>query len=105
MEESINTYYFFMNTQTPRSTTSVRQAVNYAVDPRRSTASSAAACTPRSRSCRPACPATRSQALPRTRHGQGETLIAEANPADKDITVWTDDEPDRKGSASTTTTC
>ena len=26
-------------------------------------------------------------------------LIAEANPSDKDITVWTDDEPDRSGSA------
>ena len=27
---------------------------------------------------------------------KAKQLIAEANPADKDITVWTDDEPDRK---------
>ncbi len=27
---------------------------------------------------------------------KAKALIAEANPADKDITVWTDDEPDRK---------
>ena len=27
---------------------------------------------------------------------KAKQLIAEANPADRDITVWTDDEPDRK---------
>ena len=27
---------------------------------------------------------------------KAKQLLAEANPADKDITVWTDDEPDRK---------
>ena len=61
MEDSINTYYFFMNMEKPRSTTSrsARPSTTRSI-PKRSTGSSVAGCTRRSRSCRRACPATRS---------------------------------------------
>ena len=56
-----------------------------------------AGCTRRSRSCRRACPVTQEYKLyPGPDMNKAKQLLAEANPADKDITVWTDDEPDRK---------
>ena len=97
-EDSINTYYFWMNTQkAPFNDLKVRQAINYAIDPEAL-----------NRVFGGRLHATQ-QILPPGMPGYDEfklyqgpdmdtakKLIAEANPTDKDITVWTNDEPDRK---------
>ena len=68
MEDSINTYYFWMNTQkAPFNDLKVRQAINYAIDPEALNRVFGAACTPLSRSCRPACPATTNTSCTRAR--------------------------------------
>jgi peptide/nickel transport system substrate-binding protein len=93
VERPINMYYFWMNTKrAPFDDVKVRQAVNYAIDSaalERIYAGSLAAAH---------------QILPEGMPGhvpfnlyphnmtKAKKLIAEANPSDRDITVWTDDE-------------
>jgi peptide/nickel transport system substrate-binding protein len=93
VEHPINMYYFWMNTKrAPFDDVKVRQAVNYAIDSaalERIYAGSLAAAH---------------QILPEGMPGhvpfnlyphnmtKAKKLIAEANPSDRDITVWTDDE-------------
>lgn len=93
VEQPINLYYFWMNTsQPPFDDLKVRQAVNYAVDTaaleRIYSGSLVAA----------------HQVLPEDMPGheafdlyphdmaKAKELLAQADPADRDITVWTDDE-------------
>lgn len=93
VEHPINLYFFWMNTtQAPFDDVKVRQAVNYAVDPaaleRIYSGSLAAA----------------HQILPEGMPGheafdlyphdmaKAKELFAEANPSDREITVWTNDE-------------
>ncbi|HXS46802.1 MAG TPA: ABC transporter substrate-binding protein [Solirubrobacterales bacterium] len=93
VEQPINLYYFWMNTsQPPFDDLKVRQAVNYAVDTaaleRIYSGSLVAA----------------HQVLPKDMPGhepfdlyphdmaKAKELLAQANPADRDITVWTDNE-------------
>ena len=93
VEPTISTYFFWMNTtKPPFDDLKVRQAVNYAVDPEaleRIYAGQLAA--------DPADPAAGDarlqdvRALP-AQHGQGEAADREANPSDRNITVWTDNE-------------
>jgi len=93
VEHPINIYYFWMNTKrAPFDDVKVRQAVNYAIDSsalERIYAGSLAAAH---------------QILPEGMPGhepfnlyphdmaKAKELFAEANPSDRDITVWTDDE-------------
>lgn len=93
VEHPINVYYFWMNTKrAPFDDVKVRQAVNYAIDSaalERIYAGSLAAAH---------------QILPEGMPGhepfdlyphnmaKAKELFAEANPSDRDITVWTDDE-------------
>jgi peptide/nickel transport system substrate-binding protein len=97
-EESINTYYFWMNTQTaPFSDIRVRQAVNYAVDPEALNRVFGGRLHPTQQILPPGMPGYEEYKLyPGPDMNKAKQLLAEANPADKDITVWTDDEPDRK---------
>jgi peptide/nickel transport system substrate-binding protein len=97
-EESINTYYFFMNTQTaPFNDLRVRQAVNYAIDPEALNRVFGGRLHPTQQILPPGMPGYEEYKLyPGPNMNKAKALIAEANPADKDITVWTDDEPDRK---------
>jgi peptide/nickel transport system substrate-binding protein len=93
VEHPINLYYFWMNTtKPPFDDLKIRQAVNYAVDPaaleRIYSGSLVAA----------------HQILPENMPGheafnlyphdmtKAKELLAEANPADREITVWTDNE-------------
>lgn len=98
MEESINTYYFWMNNQTaPFNDIRVRQAVNYAIDPEALNRVFGGRLHPSQQILPPGMPGYQEFKL----YGgpdlnKAKQLIAEANPADKNITVWTDDEPDRK---------
>ncbi len=98
MEESINTYYFFMNTQkAPFNDIKVRQAINYAVDPEALNRIFGGRLHPTQQVLPPGMPGYQEYKLyPGPDMNKAKQLLAEANPADRDITVWTDDEPDRK---------
>ena len=97
LEESINTYYYWMNTQKPPfNDLKVRQAINYAIDPE--ALNRIFGCLhPTQQILPPGMPGYQEYKLyPGPDLDRAKQLIAEANPADRDITVWTDDEPDRK---------
>jgi peptide/nickel transport system substrate-binding protein len=97
-EDSINTYYFWLNTQEPPfSDLKVRQAVNYAIDPEALNRIFGGRLNPTQQILPPGMPGYEEYTLyPGPDLAKAQALLAEANPADKDITVWTDDEPDRK---------
>lgn len=98
MEDSINTYYFWMNNQAaPFNDVKVRQAVNYAIDPEALNRVFGGRLHPTQQILPPGMPGYDEYKLyPGPDMTKAKALLAEANPADKDITVWTDDEPDRK---------
>lgn len=98
MEESINTYYFWMNNQTePFNNVKVRQAINYAIDPDAISRIFGGRMHPTQQILPPGMPGYEEYLLyPGPDMDKAKQLIAEANPVDKDITVWTNDEPDRK---------
>jgi peptide/nickel transport system substrate-binding protein len=98
MEESINTYYFWMNTQTPPfNDVKVRQAINYAIDPEALNRVFGGRLAPTQQILPPGMPGYQEYKLyPGPDMAKAQQLLSEANPSDKDITVWTDDEPDRK---------
>ena len=98
LENSINTYYFWMNTQkAPFNDVKVRQAINYAIDPEALNRVFGGRLHPTQQILPPGMPGYDEYTLyPGPDVEKAKTLLAEANPADKDITVWTDDEPDRK---------
>jgi peptide/nickel transport system substrate-binding protein len=97
-QPTVSTYYFYMNTQQPPfNDLKVRQAVNYAIDRTALQKIYGGLQTPTQ------------QILPPTMAGYGKIepyphdlnkakqLIKQANPSDKDITVWTDtDTPNDK---------
>lgn len=97
-EDSINTYYFWMNTQEPPfDDLKVRQAINYAIDPEALNRVFGGRLHPTQQILPPGMPGYEEFTLyPGPDVQKAEELLAEANPSDKDITVWTDDEPDRK---------
>ncbi|WP_193045606.1 ABC transporter substrate-binding protein [Mycolicibacterium baixiangningiae] len=98
MEESIDTYYFWMNNQVaPFSDLRVRQAINYAIDPEALNRIFGGRMHPTQQILPPGMPGYQEYKLyPGPDMNKARQLIAEANPVDRDITVWTNDEPDRK---------
>ncbi|MEE6166393.1 MULTISPECIES: ABC transporter substrate-binding protein [unclassified Mycolicibacterium] len=98
LEDSNNTYYFWMNTQqAPFNDLRVRQAVNYAIDPEALNRIFGGRLRPTQQILPPGMPGYQEYKLyPGPDVNKAKQLIAEANPADRNITVWTDDEPDRK---------
>ncbi|TDO09992.1 MULTISPECIES: ABC transporter substrate-binding protein [Mycobacteriaceae] len=98
LEDSINTYYFWMNTQkAPFNDIRVRQAINYAIDPEALNRVFGGRLHATQQILPPGMPGYEEYKLyPGPNLDKAKQLLAEANPADKDITVWTDDEPDRK---------
>jgi peptide/nickel transport system substrate-binding protein len=98
LEESINTYYFWMNNQkAPFNDVRVRQAINYAIDPEALNRVFGGRLHPTQQILPPGMPGYQEQKLyPGPDLAKAKQLLAEANPADKNITVWTDDKPDRK---------
>lgn len=98
LENSINTYYFWMNTQkAPFNDLKVRQAINYAIDPEALNRVFGGRLHATQQILPPGMPGYEEYKLyPGPDLDKAKQLLAEANPADKDITVWTDDEPDRK---------
>jgi peptide/nickel transport system substrate-binding protein len=98
LENSINTYYFWMNNKTaPFNDVRVRQAINYAIDPEALNRVFGGRLHPSQQILPPGMPGYDEFTLfPGPDMDKAKQLLAEANPTDKDITVWTDDEPDRK---------
>ena len=98
LDESINTYYFFMNNKTaPFNDIRVRQAINYAIDPEALNRVFGGRLHPTQQILPPGMPGYEEYKLyPGPDMAKAKQLLAEANPTDKDITVWTDDEPERK---------
>jgi peptide/nickel transport system substrate-binding protein len=98
LEKSLNTYYFWMNNQKPPfNDLKVRQAINYAIDPEALNRVFGGRLHPTQQILPPGMPGYQEYKLyPGPDMEKAKQLLAEANPADKNITVWTDDEPDRK---------
>lgn len=97
-QDSINTYYFWMNNTTPPfNDLRVRQAVNYAIDPAALTRIFGGRLHPSQQILPPGMPGYQEYKLyPGPDLEKAKALLAQAHPSDMDITVWTDDEPDRK---------
>jgi peptide/nickel transport system substrate-binding protein len=97
-EDSINTYYMWMNNEEPPfDDLKVRQAVNYAIDPEALNRIFGGRLHPSQQILPPGMPGYEEYELyPGPDMKKARQLIQEANPSDTDITVWTNDEPDRK---------
>ena len=92
VEPTLNTYYFWMNTtQPPFDDLKVRQAVNYAVDSAALERIYAGQIKPSQQILPLGMPGYKEFTLYPHNMAKAKQLIADANPSDRDITVWTDD--------------
>jgi len=92
-EPTISTYYFWMNTaQPPFNDLKVRQAINYAVDPAALERIYSGQIAGTQQILPPGMPGYKKFELYPHSMAKAEELLKEANPSDKDITVWTDSE-------------
>jgi peptide/nickel transport system substrate-binding protein len=93
VRETVSTYYFWLNQKlAPFSDQKVRQAVNYAVDPAALERIYSGQIKGTQQILPPAMPGYEKFELYPHNLAKAKELIAEANPSDKDITVWTDNE-------------
>jgi peptide/nickel transport system substrate-binding protein len=93
VEPTISTYYFWMNSERPPfDDPKVRQAVNYAVDPEALVRIYSGQIAPTQQILPPAMPGYEKIELYPHDMAKAKQLFEEANPSDKDITVWTDSE-------------
>ncbi len=90
---TISTYYFWMNTQEPPfDDVKVRQAVNYAVDPKALERIYSGGIAATHQILPEGMPGYEQFDLYPHDLAKAKELIKEANPSDMDITVWTDTE-------------
>ena len=90
-EPTLNTYYFWMNTrQPPFDDVKVRQAVNHAVDPEALERIYAGQIEGAQQILPPGMPGYEKFTLYPHDMAKARQLIGEANPSDRDITVWTE---------------
>lgn len=90
VEPALETSYFWMNTrQPPFDDLRVRQAVNYAIDPTVLSRISHGQLSPTQQVLPPGMPGYSKLELYPHDLAKAKQLIAEANPADRDVTVWT----------------
>ncbi|HUB98381.1 MAG TPA: ABC transporter substrate-binding protein [Solirubrobacterales bacterium] len=88
----INLYYFWMNsTTTPFDDPEVRRAVNYAIDPAAIERLYAGQMTATQQILPPGMPGYKHFVLYPHDMAKAKEMIAKANPADREITIWTDD--------------
>jgi peptide/nickel transport system substrate-binding protein len=93
VEHPINLYLFWMNTEkAPFDDPKVRQAVNYAVDTDALERIYAGSMAPTHQVLPEGMPGHEALDLYPHDMAKAKELLAEANPADRDITVWTDNE-------------
>jgi peptide/nickel transport system substrate-binding protein len=89
-EPTISIYYFWMNTQAPPfDDPRVRRAVNYAVDPEALERIFAGTLKATQQVLPPLMPGYRKFELYPHNLAKAKKLIAEADPADRDVTIWT----------------
>ncbi len=92
-EETESTYFFWMNvTAPPFDDVQVRRAVNYAVDPRALERIYAGQLVGTQQILPPGMPGYERYELYPYDLGKAKEMIEEADPADRQITVWTDNE-------------
>ncbi|MGN6558716.1 MAG: ABC transporter substrate-binding protein [Solirubrobacterales bacterium] len=93
VEPTESTYFFWMNTtQPPFDDVRIRQAVNYALDPRALERIYAGQLVGTQQILPPGMPGYEHYVLYPHSLSKAKKLVAEANPADREITVWTDNE-------------
>jgi peptide/nickel transport system substrate-binding protein len=93
VENTISVYYFWMNTkEAPFNDLKVRQAVNYAVDPEALLRIYAGQIAPTQQILPVGMPGYRKYELYPHDMAKAKALIKEANPSDRNITVWGDNE-------------
>jgi peptide/nickel transport system substrate-binding protein len=93
IEPTVSTYYFWMNTtKPPFDDLKVRQAVNYAVNSAALERIYAGTLTALHQILPPGMPGHKPFNLYPHDMTKAKKLIAEANPSDRNITVWTDNE-------------
>ncbi len=93
VEPTISTYFFWMNTKAaPFDDLKVRQAVNYAIDPRALERIYAGQLTGTQQILPPGMPGYKRLDLYPHDLAKAKELVAEADPADRAITIWTDTE-------------
>ncbi|HKF81965.1 MAG TPA: ABC transporter substrate-binding protein [Solirubrobacterales bacterium] len=92
-EATESTYFFWMNTtEPPFDDVRVRQAVNYAVDPEALERIYAGQIVPTQQILPPGMPGYKRFELYPYDREKARTMVDEADPADRQITVWTDSE-------------
>jgi peptide/nickel transport system substrate-binding protein len=97
IEPGTSTYYFWMNmTKPPFDDFKVRQAVNYAVDSEALERIYAGQLTGGQQILPPGMPGYKHFELYPHSMAKAEALIREAHPSDRQITVWTDSEPENR---------
>ena len=101
VEDTISTYYFWMNVNKPPfDDLKVRQAINYAVDPAALERIYVGALSGTQQILPPGMPGYEKFELYPHDMAKAKQLIAEANPADRDITVWGDDESENEAAVT-----
>ncbi|HKZ15260.1 MAG TPA: ABC transporter substrate-binding protein [Solirubrobacterales bacterium] len=94
VEPTISTYFFWMNTTVaPFNDVKVRQAVNYAIDPRALERIYSGRLEGSQQILPTGMPGGTKLNLYPHDVKKAKELIAEANPSDREITVWTESEP------------
>jgi peptide/nickel transport system substrate-binding protein len=92
-DQPINLYYFWMNTaEPPFDDLKVRQAVNYAVNTEALERIYSGSLAATHQILPPAMPGHKEYELYPYNLTKAKALLAEANPSDREITVWTDNE-------------
>jgi peptide/nickel transport system substrate-binding protein len=95
--QTISTYYFWMNTQEPPfNDVKVRQAVNYAIDPEALERIYSGGITATHQILPEGMPGHEQFDLYPHDMAKAKEMLKEANPSDKNITVWTDTESPNK---------
>jgi peptide/nickel transport system substrate-binding protein len=100
VEPTISTYFFWMNTsKAPFDDVKVRQAVNYAVDSAALERIYTGQLAGMQQILPPGMPGHEEFELYPHSLAKAKAMIKEANPSDRDITVWTNTEPENKEAA------
>jgi peptide/nickel transport system substrate-binding protein len=101
VEKTISTYYFWMNVNRPPfDDLKVREAVNYAVDPKALERIYVGSLVGTQQILPPGMPGYEKYELFPHDLAKAKQLIKEANPADMDVTVWGDDEAENEAAVT-----
>jgi peptide/nickel transport system substrate-binding protein len=101
IEKTISTYYFWMNTtRPPFDDLKVRQAVNYAVDPAALERIYVGSLVGTQQILPPGMPGYKKFELYPHDIDKAKAMIKEANPSDREITVWGDSESENEAATT-----